>query len=274
MAAAATEAVTAVPVAPGYAPLELLPVAGLANRLRAMASAVCAAQDTGRPLVINWQQQHSICRGRAAQLFKVAALPFKLIDTGFGGPPPYPHRECLSPHDWERFKERDPYKPIYIKSYGHFHQSDPARWVAALRSIRPNPSIEQDVGIRFANLEDNCGGPLVGVHIRRTDHRKAIQLSPTGAFLAAMAAYPPATHFYVATDDAIERGILAQEFPGRIHFGVTNLNRDSEEGGVGAFRDLLSLAACREILGSAGSSFSEIAAAWGGCPLKVVGTSP
>lgn len=263
MAAAAT-------VAPGYAPLELLPVAGLANRLRAMASAVCAAQDTGRPLVINWQQQHSICRGVATKLFDVAALPFKLIDTGFGGPPPYPHRECLSPHDWERFKERDPYKPIYIKSYGHFHQSDPARWVAALRSIRPTPSIESDVGIRFANLEAATGGPLVGVHIRRTDHRKAIQLSPTDAFLAAMAAYPPTTHFYVATDDAIERGIVAQAFPGQIHFGVTNLNRDSEEGGVGAFTDLLSLAACREILGSAGSSFSEIAAAWGGCPLKVV----
>ena len=254
-----------------YAHIELLPVAGLANRLRAMASGICAAQDTGRPLVIVWQQQHSICRGSFRQLFDMTApLPFKLVEAGFGGPPPYPHRECLSPADWERFKERDPYKPLYIKSYGHFHQSDPARWVAALRSIRPNPSLEMDVGIRFAELEAACGGPLVGVHIRRTDHRKAIQLSPTGAFLQQMAAYPAEMHFFLATDDALERGMLAQAFPGRVHFGATNLNRDSEEGGVQAFADLLSLAACREILGSAGSSFSEIAAAWGGCPLKVV----
>lgn len=263
-------AAAAVPVVPGYAPLELLPVAGLANRLRAMASAICGARDTGRPLVVNWQQQYSICRGRAAQLFNVPALPFKFMDTGFGGPPPYPHRECLSPYDWERFKERDPYRPIYIKSYGHFHQSDPVRWVAALRSIQPHPAIERDVGIRFAELEAIADGPLVGVHIRRTDHRKSIQLSPTIAFFERMHGYPRSTQFFLATDDALERDLLVQAFPGRVHFGATNLNRDSEEGGAQAFADLLSLAQCREILGSAGSSFSEIAAAYGGCPLHVV----
>ena len=252
------------------APLELLPVAGLANRLRAMASAICGAQDTGRPLVINWQQQHSICRGRAEQLFDLSSPPFKLVDTGFGGPPPYPHRECLSPHDWKLFNERDPSTPIYIKSYGHFHQSDPARWVEALRSIRPHPAIQQSVGNRFAELEAIAGGPLVGVHIRRTDHRKSIQLSPTGAFLERMQGYPQSIHFFLATDDPAERDLLVKAFPGRVHFGATNLNRDSEEGGVQAFADLLSLARCRQIIGSAGSSFSEIAAAYGGRPLHVV----
>lgn len=257
--------------ASAYADIELLPVAGLANRLRAMASGICAAQDTGRPLVVVWQQQHSICRGKAAQLFDTSApLPFKLVEAGFGGPPPYPHRECLSPADWERFKERDPYKPLYIKSYGHFHQSDPARWLTALQSIKPHPAIRQDIVECFTELEAAAGGPLVGVHIRRTDHRKAIQLSPTAAFLERMAAYPSEQHFFLATDDAKERETILKAFPGRIHFGATNLNRDSEEGGVQAFCDLLGLAACREILGSAGSSFSEIAAAYGGCPLKVV----
>jgi hypothetical protein len=253
---------------PTYAPLELLPVAGLANRLRAMASAICAAQDTGRPLTILWQQQYSICRGRARQLFDLSAVA--LTDIGFGGPPPYPHRECLSPADWQRFKERDPYKPIYMKSYGHFHQSDPVRWVAALRSLRPHPAIRDRVDTLFADWEAAAGAPLVGVHIRRTDHRKAIQLSPTVAFFERMRAYPPTTHFFLATDDALERDLLVQAFPGRVHFGATTLNRDSEEGGVQAFTDLLCLARCREILGSAGSSFSEVAAAWGGCPLHLI----
>jgi hypothetical protein len=244
-----------------------------------MASAICAAEDTRRPLVILWQQQYSICRGRAAQMFDpssgaaahaITLYPFKLIDTGFGGPPPYPHRECLSPYDWERFKEKDPYKPIYMKSYGHFHQSDPVRWVAALRSIQPHPAIAARVASLFSAWEQTAGGSLVGVHIRRTDHKKSIQLSPTAAFFERMRSYPSTTHFFLATDDTIERELLVQAFPGRVHFGATTLNRDSEEGGVQAFTDLLCLAQCREILGSAGSSFSEVAAAYGGCSLHII----
>jgi hypothetical protein len=256
--------------APTYAPLELLPVAGLANRLRAMASAICGAEDTRRPLVIVWQQEYNIYHGRAAKMFDLSAAPCKLVEAGFGGPPPYPHRECLSPYDWTRFKEKDPYKPIYMKSYGHFHQSDPVRWVAALRSLHPHPAIVQRVDSLFSEWEAAAGGALVGVHIRRTDNRKAIQLSPSQAFFERMRSYPQATHFFLATDDALERDFFVQAFPGRVHFGATTLNRDSEEGSVQAFVDLLCLASCREILGSAGSSFSEVAAAYGGCPLHII----
>ena len=254
---------------PGPAPIELLPVAGLANRLRAMASAICAAEDTGRPLIVCWTQEYNAYRGRPEQLFDLKALPFTLVDAGFGGPPPYPHGECLSPADWEKYSSRDPYKPIFIKSYGHFHQSDPQRWVRALQSIRPSIAIQEALR-GFLETLPIQPKQLVGVHIRRTDHRKAIQLSPTESFFAAMRAYPADTHFYLATDDTLERDCMIQAFPGRIHTGATNLNRYTEEGGVHAFFDFLCLSSCGVILGSAGSSFSECAAFYGGCPLRVI----
>ena len=253
----------------GSAPIELLPVAGLANRLRAMASAICGAEDMGRSLIILWTQEYSICRGRPEQLFDTKALPFTLVDAGFGGPPPHPHRECLSPADWEKYSSRDPYKPIFIKSYGHFHKSDPPRWLRALRSIQPSGALRDALQTFFATLPVEPHA-LVGVHIRRTDHRKAIQFSPTEAFFAAMRAYPADTHFYLATDDPLERDLIVQAFPGRVHTGATNLNRNTEEGAVHAFFDFLCLSSCGVILGSAGSSFSECAAFYGGCPLRVV----
>ena len=249
--------------------MELLPVAGLANRLRAIASAICGAEDMGRPLTVAWIQEYRIFRGRPEQLFDVKALPFTLVDSGFGGPPPYPYRECLSPSDWEKYKEKDPYKPIYIKSYGRFHQSDPARWVRALQSIRPSAILREALQSYFATLPVQTT-QLIGVHIRRTDNRKAIQFSPTEAFLTTMRAYPADTHFYLATDDPLERDLIRQAFPGRIHTGATNLNRATEEGGIHAFFDFLCLARCSEIIGSAGSSFSECAAFYGGRPLHIV----
>jgi hypothetical protein len=178
---------------------------------------------------------------------------------------------CLSPADWDRISGQaslDPRIHVNLKSYGHFHQRDQARWLAALRSLRPRSHLEAHVD---KVLAEAGGGPLVGIHIRRTDNKAAIDQSPTAAFVVLMDAYPPETRFVVATDDATERAFLIDRYgTDRIICLAEVLNRTSSMGGIDAFLDFLALSKCREILGSANSSFSEMAAAYGGCPLKVV----
>jgi hypothetical protein len=253
------------------APLELTPVAGFANRLRAMASAAAAARDLGRPLVIRWTQQMGICVGEAKNLFDVHALRgVQLLEEGFEVPSANPPRQILSPADWSTICETPPAQPIRIKSYGVFYCPDKAAWLAALRSFAPHPLLSHAVQRFLATQRPAASPPFVGVHIRRTDNEKSIQLSPTAAFLDAMYAYPPETHFFLATDDAREREQLIAAFGDRIHFGATKLSRSSEEGLIHAAFDFFALARCSEILGSAGSSFSELAAAYGGCPLRVI----
>jgi hypothetical protein len=86
-----------------------------------------------------------------------------------------------------------------------------------------------------------------------------------------MHTYPKDTVFFIATDDNREWDTLSRVFPvERLIRATTNSSRDTSEGVRGAFIDFLCLAACAEILGSAGSSFSEMAAAYGDRPLCIV----
>jgi hypothetical protein len=85
-----------------------------------------------------------------------------------------------------------------------------------------------------------------------------------------MAAYPLTTLFFVASDDDSERKTMQARFPGRILVAASIIDRFTFNGGVNSFLDFLGLSKCSEILGSASSSFSEMAAAYGGIPLKIV----
>jgi hypothetical protein len=234
--------------------MQLEVCAGLANRLRATASGLCAAEDISQNLILSWPHER-VFDAIWADLFEPIPSVEHMV-TSLEKP-----TLCLSPRDWDAEKGNP---IIKIKSYGHFHQSDPVRWLIHLRKIVPLPVFRQTVDILLGTTRP------IGVHIRRTDHAKAIQNSPTKAFIHAMRAYPEDTIFFLATDDIKEWYTLAAHFPGRIlHYSV-HLNRNSLDGIQEALVDFLALSRCREILGSVGSSFSEMAAAYGDVPLKII----
>ncbi len=247
------------------AAIDLEPCAGLANRLRAVISGICGAEDLKRPLRIIWKQEPGVFLGDFNELFDLSAsnLPrwVSFLDTGYAHPRPY---SCLSPADWQLQVSKNPVDPIIIKSYGHFHQSDPARWQRWLQRLKPQTHFVTQLDSIFK------GSKPVGVHIRRGDNRHSIEQSPTEAFEAAMDAYPAHTKFFVASDNAGEKARLLARYPGRILVAALVLNRRSQEGGQQAFLDFLGLARCSEVLGSFASSFSEISALYGGCPLRVI----
>ena len=236
-------------------PIYLQVCAGLANRLRATVSGICGAEDLSRNIVISWPRDHTFS-AVWADLFEPIEQPWVSMTVDHS-----PNlRMCLSPKDWDTQDK----ETILIKSYGRFHQTDEVRWLSYLRSIKPKAVYSKKVDKLFQERK------MVGVHIRRTDNVHSIKRSPTTAFFAAMDQYPPTTLFYIATDDAQERQAIETAFPGRCISQGAPLNRSTLAGIQGGMVDFLALSRCTEILGSFASSFSEMAAAYGSVPLRVI----
>jgi hypothetical protein len=253
------------------APILFEACAGLGNRIRAFASAMAAASDLSRNLIFTWSAKPNEFFGRFQDIFATEFLPPWVIENP-GLTIQFTkdiQKEVLSQADWDALvAARQPTQEIVIKSHGQFYSRNQAKFLQMLRSLRPNVNLYKLLfgAIGPVNLKD-----FVGVHIRRTDNQKSIQSSPTPAFVVAMQAYPPTQKFYVATDDAFEREFLVHTFgPERIKFAAENLERNSHFGAMDSNVDFLALSMCREILGSVGSSFSEMAAAYGTIPLRLV----
>lgn len=232
--------------------MELQVCAGFANRLRATVSGICAAEAIGVPVKISWPQELSF----AATFTDLFQLPsggaVSFDDAVLQGA-----KMCLSEADW------DGRSGLRLKSYGCFYRKDPKRWLECLRSLKPRAEF-------VPQLPPNT----VGVHIRRTDNARSIKDSPTEAFFRAMDAYNAATIFFLATDSPVEKAAVLARYPGRVMVLPTECyHRDLLKGIQDAFREFLGLANCSEILGSAGSSFSEMAAAYGGCTLRLITSS-
>lgn len=114
---------------------------------------------------------------------------------------------------------------------------------------------------------DNMGAYLrknvVGVHVRRGDHQFATEQNPLEGFVSKMGKVlsdNPDTLFYLASDgqDVIDR--MREEFPGKIMVNSgASLTRKSKAGMDGAVIDLLALSRTGRIIGSFGSTFSDMA---------------
>lgn len=237
-------------------------LAGMANRLRALVSAICLAEDLDRNLHVIWSANDPACMARFETLWDRSTLPrWVRVDMG---PLTEPGVMVLSPADMEDYKKRGDTRPI--RSYGHFHQTDMPRWLTYLRKLQPCIQLTPSLNTPF--FSERC--PIVGVHIRRGDHMKARDQSPLSAFVEAMRREPETTKFFLATDDAVERRALEAEFPGRLYCPATTLTRMTQKGMQDAVIDFIGLSRCHKILGSYDSSFSQLASLYGKRPLEVV----
>jgi len=177
-------------------------------------------------------------------------------------------KEVRRPEDMADYFSLSPAIPIVIHSHQAFYDAGSLQWLRLLRALKPEIYTQTLFETRIGRVPV---GPRVGVHIRRTDHKKAILHSPTAAFIAAMAKCSENTVFILATDSEKEVELLKAEFTGRV-FTLANVNeRWSPLGVKNAIVDMLGLASCRKIFGSYDSSFSQMAAAYGGVDLEVIG---
>ena len=113
----------------------------------------------------------------------------------------------------------------------------------------------------------------IGMHIRRTDNKESIERSPLSLFVDAARReidQHDDTRIFLATDDEGTKTALKAEFGNRIITSSKPAARNSIAGIRGGVAELWMLASTSTIYGSAGSSYSVMAARIGDNNLEIL----
>lgn len=118
----------------------------------------------------------------------------------------------------------------------------------------------------------------IGIHIRRTDHRPAIDQSTTELFtneIERILSRAPDQRFFLATDDPKEAEALDRAFPGRIAWRqARGYERADPRAIEDAVVELYCLSRTHRILGSYASTFSAAAGKLGGITVDYMQSNP
>lgn len=139
-----------------------------------------------------------------------------------------------------------------------------------LRSLfRPTPEVQELIDERTAAFSSHS----IGIHIRRTDHQQAIDESPLELFITAIdqeLEEEPFLSIYLATDDESTKTTLRKRYGNRLITSPIQASRNSTDGIREALVEMLALSRTQHIYGSAGSTFSPIAACLGNVPITIL----
>jgi len=267
----------------------MVPSGGLANRMRAIASAYAMTQLTGNRLKVVWFQDWALNAP-----FRSLFIPQDILT---------PQEATLSDHLiydrarrhnlwlpalpqrllFERRLHEDDIWPLmtrnfdfagwarghrcYMSNYMDFYPYDSA----LLHQLYvPVPPVSDAVN---RNCELLASSHIIGIHIRRTDHVISIQKSPTNLFIDKIKEeidLHADTKVFLATDSNEVKQELRQHFGNRIVTPADEARRDNIEGIRGGLVDMYTLAATSRIYGSQGSTFSKMAARLGNIKLQML----
>jgi len=252
--------------------------AGLANRMRALASALVLSEQVRQQLFVLWELGNALdCRfsdlfrpiesisavwnirvhdRMNRMLRRLYPLFFRLVEQDEVASYLNQPQEFLAMAERGRLMMRtySLFFPVHDRTFDLF---------------RPVPELQQAIDRLSSDFNEN----MVGVHIRRGDNKKSIEHSPTALFEDYMQTRIAANHrtrFFLATDSLDDERYLKARFADHI---VSRPKRSYERNNPDAIRDALvdlyCLSRCRLIYGSHWSSFSEVAALIGKSELIV-----
>jgi len=156
-------------------------------------------------------------------------------------------------------------KTVYINTCMNFYGDS-----SFLSYLLPVPGILQQVQARLEKINAQS---FYGVHIRRGDNERSKEKSPTIEFVEKLKKLEKSEKnlkYYLSTDDRGEAKILQKMIGPELHYFAAGLSRDKPRDIENALVDLLMLSKSDKIIGSYWSSFSEVAAQYGGIPLEVI----
>ena len=261
--------------------ITLVPLGGLCNRMRAMASSVMIAQRKGCPIVVRWEKNRD-CFANFLELFEPVCIDG--LSVSLTGQVDYWHKVA---------RKWNIYLPRILRWYFFQHQLDDHtslddRTIETLHGsifiisagvladcyplkalFVPTSEIQETIDSLTSHFSEH----VVGMHIRRTDNVKSIQQNDVDDFLRCMDKRlhdSPNVMFYVATDDRAVKQTMINRYGDRIIFHPAKLERTSLQGMKDAVVDLWCLSQTKEIIGSYHSSYSEIAAQLGGAKLTIL----
>jgi len=266
--------------------LLLVPEGGLANRMRAIGSAYNLCRNVGSKLQVIWFQSWGM-RAPFSALFKsvddnvMQICEANLLDNLLYQTPR--RHNLWLPRLPQRlmFQHRIYAKDVTALKHTEF---DFISWckgrkcyISCYQEIAP---IDNLLYIKLFKPKDNIMGKVaafmgsfpvttIGMHIRRTDNIISREKSPLELFINKGKEELSQGHsemkIFLATDgEDVKREMISTFGSDRIITSSSAASRDSIEGISDGIADMYTLAHCKKIYGSAGSTFSEMAATLAG----------
>jgi len=268
--------------------LLFVPSGGLANRMRAIASALVLTQQTGSRLQVVWFQDWALNAPFSSIFQPIDCVPLReatwadhlLYDRARCRNlylPAVPQRLMFERHIKEQMvtplkKQQFDFQAwatgcrCYMSCYQVFGQFPDTVYGKLFHPVK-------EVMQMVDSFRDHFSDHTIGLHIRRTDNAESIEKSPTALFVKKVEEEIDRhsdTHVFVATDDEGVKHELKERFGQRIITPSATASRNDIEGIRGGLADMYTLAATCHIYGSAGSSFSPMAASIGNTPLEII----
>lgn len=266
-----------------------IPVGGLANRMRALTSALTLARKSDCRLQVIWFQDWAL-RAPFHALFQEIHEPDLALKEATWGDfvydrprqrnlylPRFFQRICFKRCLYEKsitplckqnfdFTEWARQDRVYMASYTAFQSYS---YDLLRKLFVPQPEIQHLIDRRCTHFTSRT----IGVHIRRTDNTASIRQSPVELFFAAIDQELdacPDLSIYLATDSETVKQELKRRYGNRLLCAEEEADRSSTSGIQGGVADMYTLARTDKIFGSFQSSFSELASQLGNIPLVIV----
>lgn len=237
---------------------------GFCNRLRAIVSGVLWAEDLKCSLQIYWPVEPGHMACAFEEIIEPSSIPYLTLYR-----PAYlvNARQVLCPEDMKLVVEKFcTENEVRIQSYSEFHSElRKERGLTVLRNIRFATELYREAELQWRIIEGSSD--RIGVHFRGTDHVKCLRASPISSFFTFFDSLHGSPPLVLVTDEQSVKEEFLSRY-GRIVVGITNLElgrRTSRQQKAGVVEWLL-LQKCGSIVGSLGSSYSELAALRAGCP--------
>ena len=269
----------------------LKPLGGLCNRLRTIESMISICEKLNKDLIVIWQSTEEL-NCKFSKLFlpiKPSNIKVRIIENkkiyNFVLKCCVSKKNIIENSYWESIylKNRNQEKLSLFEADSKSFQEIEEKALQILTTTKENFLFESCYRLFKADIENyQCFQPTkdieiriknitayfkhtYGIHIRRTDHNRAIEISTDEkieAKINSIIEKDPGTSFFLATDCEATKACFIKNFPDRI---IANqdltYNRNNPDSIKDAVVDLYCLAHTKKIYGSFYSSYSEVAAA-------------
>ena len=265
--------------------LVVYPRGGLCNRLRAIASAkrLCSNTDARCTVIWDWGHFLAVFDDDTEWIPYTAEMDWKQHRLV----PGYHHIRHLHPQEGGNYKNRrvpvTTHPRIALTSSYVFCAAEEPLLKGSERDVitwfpRPHPSILEKVeAFRCAYFPPRT----VGVHVRRTDHKRAILHSPDRAYFRKTdRLVDKGYHLFLATDNENTLLMMKTRYGHKlIHYPKVSEIEQRWPRQTSTLQDILDdiadlwlLASCEFVIGSAFSSYSRVAILFNGSPrCKAIG---